>query len=353
MNAEAKITIRLRRRFPPVALALVLAMLVAGCVTGQKAVRKDVAPAVTEAKPTTDLYRSDRYVVYRLKGDETPEILAGRFLDDPKRSWVVEEANPDIPFVQGQMIVIPLQDRARGGLRPDGYQLVPILCYHRFAEQCESRLCMPTAVFENQLNYLKENGYRTIGMADLLDFLNFRKSLPQKAVMITIDDGYRSGYDIAYPLLSKYGFVATFFIYTDFIGSTSLAVNWDMLKEMRSNGFDIASHTLSHCDLTKQKEGETDSAFSQRIEREIVESKKQIDAKLATDTFALAYPYGVYDARVLAITKRAGYKIGFSATRGGNPFCTDPLTLNRDQVLFQDMDQFITRLKTLEPLRLQ
>jgi hypothetical protein len=104
---------------------------------------------------------------------------------------MVEDANPKRTFWPGQFVVVPLKITNRGGITAEGYQTVPILCYHRFSSSCDSPLCMPAAVFEQQLRYLKQNGYRVIGPEALIDFLDYRKAIPQKAVMISIDDGYR------------------------------------------------------------------------------------------------------------------------------------------------------------------
>ena len=337
--------------------ALGLLLLQGACVVSERAQEKDggmTSPAVREgAQKLNPSFKSDRYVVYMLSGQETPEQLAQEFLGDSRKKWVIEEANPNTPFATGQIIVIPLKDWGRGGLTPDGYQVMPVLCFHRFGQKCKSRLCISSTAFEAQLRYLKENGYQTIGISDLLDFLEFRKALPKKAVMITIDDGYSSVYEIAYPLLLKYGFTATLFIYTDFIAATSSALKWDMLKEMVSHGFDVGSHTVSHCNLGKHKEGETDDAYAKRIEAEISESKIKIDAKLNYNTVALAFPYGEYNQKVLQIMGDKGYKMGFSVKRGSNAFFADPLTLRRNQILFEDMNEFSSRLKTFQPLRLR
>ena len=90
---------------------------------------------------------------------------------------------------------------------------------------------MTTAVFSEQMRYLKENHYHVISMADLADFLAYRRALPAKAVVINLDDGYRSSYEIAYPILKAYGFTATLFIYTDFIGASANSLTWDQLQE--------------------------------------------------------------------------------------------------------------------------
>jgi peptidoglycan/xylan/chitin deacetylase (PgdA/CDA1 family) len=297
--------------------------------------------------------KSEDYIVYRLQKGDTPVTLAERFLGDDKRSWVVEEANKDISFKRGHVIVVPLKEENKAGLRPDGFQMVPILAYHRFGDDCEGPLCLPTRVFDQQMKYLKDNGYRAVSCSDLLAFLEYRKALPEKAVVITLDDGYRSAYEIAYPILKKYGFTATLFIYTDFIGASRNAMTWARLREMKAHGFEVGGHTMSHADLTKQRKGEGAQAYKARIERELRVSKQIIDRKLGQNTIFLAFPYGRYDETILSMCERFGYKMAVSVKRGSNPFYADPLTLRRNQILTKDMTNFISRLKTFQKASLR
>jgi hypothetical protein len=156
------------------------------------------APTQATTQPSDKrLFRSEDYVVYFLQDSETPAELAEKFLGTKNKSWMIEEANPGVRFGRGSAIVIPLKDRNRGGISSDGFQTIPILTYHRFAEDCNSPLCMPAKTFDLQLRYLKENGYHVITAEELLSFLTYRQGLPQKSVLITMDDGYRSVYDIA------------------------------------------------------------------------------------------------------------------------------------------------------------
>lgn len=299
---------------------------------------------------TPMVFQSDEYVVHRLQKEETPATLAERFLGDKKRSWVIEDANEGITFEKGEILVIPLKEENKGGLTADGFQVVPILSYHRFAHNCDSPLCLPTRIFDEQMNYLKENGYRVVSFKVLLGFLEYRHSIPKRSVVITIDDGYRSAYDIAYPILKKYAFTATLFIYTDFVGVSRNAVTWNQLREMKANGFEVGGHTVSHCDLTKQMGGEDAQAYIARIEKELRVSKQIIDKKLRQNTIFLAFPYGCYDPTVLGICERLGYKIGTSVKRGSNPFFADPLALRRNQILKRDMRTFVSRLRTFDKL---
>ena len=204
-------------------------------------------------------------------------MLAEQFLGDSRKSWMIEEANEKIPFRTDQLVVIPLKQRNKGGVTDDGYQTVPILCYHRFGSDGDSPLCVPTDVFERQLNYLKTNGYRVISPEEILEYLSYRRQLPKKSVMITIDDGYRSVYNVAFPLLKKYGFQATLFVYTNYVGVSGKAITWDQLRELKANGWTIGSHTVAHSDLTKIADDETDKAYLARLKHEIFDSKKIID----------------------------------------------------------------------------
>ncbi len=308
-------------------------------------------PDTQPLKP--NLFRSDDYVVYQLRDSETPAELAKEFLGAEKKSWIIEEANPGVKFRRGKAIVIPLKYRNRGGLSADGFQTIPILTYHRFAEDCNSPLCMPAKTFELQVRYLKENGYHVITVEELYSFLGYRQGLPRKSVLITMDDGYRSVYDIAYPILKKYGYPATLFIYTSFVGVSKMAITWDQLREMQKNGFTIGSHTIDHSDLTRPKDGETEQEYIVRVKEELYGSKKIIDKKLSQDTYFLAYPFGYYDQRSIQIAREAGYKMAMSVKRGGNAFFANPLTLRRDQILKKDMKSFISRLKTFNFLSLK
>ncbi len=299
------------------------------------------------------LYRSDDYIICQLKSDTTSEALAERFLQDPRRSWVIEEANPGAVFQKGKTVIIPLQDDNRAGLFREGFQVVPILCYHRFAAACRSALCVSESAFRAQLAYLKENGYRTIRLEDLYAFLSYRRAIPLRSVVITIDDGYRSSYDTAFPLLKEYGFTATLFIYTDFVEATPLSISWDQLREMKAAGFEVASHSVSHCDLTMRQAGESETAYEARIMGELTASKAILDRELQQDTRFLAYPFSKYDRWVLGQVEAAGYDLGLTLERGAIPFFADPLVLKRITVQEEGLHDFGRRISTLTPVLLE
>jgi peptidoglycan/xylan/chitin deacetylase (PgdA/CDA1 family) len=302
----------------------------------------------TEESPKGKVFQSEDYVLYELEDGDTPAVLAKAFLGDEGRAWVIEDENRSTIFEKGQFVVIPLKDTKKGGLEEGGYQVVPILCYHRLAEQCKTNLCLTVDAFKRQIEYLKDNGYRAITMTEFFGFLQYRHGIPTRSVVITFDDGYRSFYDIALPILQKHGYKATLFVYTDFIGHSKDALTWKQLKQIKAEGFEIGSHGVSHTDLTKRIADEAAQVYIARVKEELFRSKKIIDQKLNQDTAYFAFPFGSHNPRILRWTEQAGYKLGLSAKKGSNPFFADPLTLKRNQIIGQDIKHFIASLVIFE-----
>jgi peptidoglycan/xylan/chitin deacetylase (PgdA/CDA1 family) len=184
-------------------------------------------------------------------------------------------------------------------------------------------------------------------------FLNYETAIPSKSVIITLDDGYRSIYEFAYPLLKRYGYTATLFVYTDFIEASRNALTWNHLRKLKAAGFEIGSHSISHADLTKKLASENDQTFRSRITNELLTSKKIIDRELKQDTQFFAYPYGNYNQKILDLFPAAGYKLGLTIRTGGNSFIANPLTLKRSQILEENMEYFVDRIQIIQPISLR
>jgi len=190
-------------------------------------------------------------------------------------------------------------------------------------------------------------------MKAFLDFMYYKRALPKKSVLITIDDGHRSAYEIAYPILKKVGFRATIFVYTDFVGKAKGAVTWEQLREMKKAGFEVGSHTVSHCDLLEKHDKEDPKAYLDRVRKELALSKQILDRELKQQTLYLAFPYGHHDQRILGLSEKMGYKLAFTVKKGGNPFFADPLVLKRTQVTERQIKAFKGYLKTFYPFDLK
>src|SRR5262245_42042034 len=252
-----------------------------------------VIPVMRPAPPVT-LAKNDDFIIVRAQPGDTYAKLAQQYLKDASLADVVADANDGMMLVPGQPLVVPLKAENASGVFVDGYQTVPILCYHQFTTgRSTDLMVMPRDSFASQMEYLKNNNYHVISLADLLGFLSAAKPIPPRSVVITVDDGFRSGYDIAYPILKGYGFRATFFVYTDFVGG-GRSLTWAEMNEMRASGMiDIQSHSKMHTSFTPAAdEKETTSAYAARIKSEIDPPQAVLERQLGTAVRDFAYPYG-------------------------------------------------------------
>jgi hypothetical protein len=153
---------------------------------------------------------------------------------------------------------------------------VIVLCYHRFEDRPKDSLAIKPADFEAQMQALKDSGITVISMEDFLAWRRGEKGIPEKAAIISIDDGYLSGYNVAWPILKKFGYPFTMFIYTDYVKggpkSGGQSISWDQLAEMRDAGVAIEGHTVSHSSLNARK-GKTDEQYLVWLKSEILGSK--------------------------------------------------------------------------------
>lgn len=191
---------------------------------------------------------------------------------------------------------------------------IPILVYHSVRPHALvetpiiKRYVVDPASFEKQLTYLKENGYTVISLNYLSDALAKKVTLPPKSAIITFDDGWENQYRYAFPLLEKYGFTATFFVFTNAIGHRYF-MTWDELRFMDKYRMDIGGHTKSHLYLWQITDQNT-------LNDEIISSKKIIEEYLGRVIDTFAYPFGHYSDQVIETVKAAGYKIARSTYPG-------------------------------------
>ena len=264
-------------------------------------------------------------------GDTLPS-LAARYLNDPAQDWRIAEFNGISALKPGEGVIIPLKPLDLGGVTSRGYQTVPVLVYHKFSKHASDRMTVRQDAFEEQMAFLKRNGYRVIRLDDLFEFLKQKRSLPRKSVVITFDDGWRSMYDIAYPVLKRYGYPATFFISTDLIQPTSTTLDWGRIREMTRNGIDVQCHSKTHRSLGKIENGETFQAYFESARTELVESSKVIKRQLGTDVKYLAYPFGDTNSLLIAMLGKLGFQGGLTVVRAGNPFFSDEFRVGRSMI---------------------
>ncbi len=188
---------------------------------------------------------------------------------------------------------------------------VIVLCYHRFEGSNLGYLSIPEETFVEQMQMLKDNGVVPISMDDFLQWRAGNKVIPPRAALITIDDGYESSYSVAWPILKKFGYPFTMFIYTQFVNSGGKSVTWTQLGEMRDGGVEIGCHSETHSDL-RAKKGRSPEAYQAFLRQEIIQAKRDIENELGIDVRTIAYPYGNYNDEVRQIVKEGGYEAAFT-----------------------------------------
>lgn len=185
---------------------------------------------------------------------------------------------------------------------------IPILSYHRI-DNTNDLMSVQAADFEAQLRYLKQQGYNTITLEQVVNYLQDGGELPPKPIVITFDDGYEDNQRVAVPLLRKYGFNAIIFVITDNIGKSGY-LTWQQMKDAQERSISIGSHSMTHADLT--------SLSQQELNKELQDSKTALEKGLGTSVDYMAYPFGRFNTQVVEAVQTAGYKGACSGKVGVN-----------------------------------
>ena len=190
---------------------------------------------------------------------------------------------------------------------------IPILMYHHVGDWGESRAdwapwVVRSKEFRAQMDWLVANGFHTITFRELLAGQKAGESLPAKSVIISFDDGWSAQEGVVRAELEPRGLHAVFFVYTAAVGATpnnSGYISWEQLRILESAGHEVQSHTVSHGRLTDMPPSQLD--------REMRESRATIEKEMHHPVKVIAYPFGIYDERVMRAASAAGYEFGLRA----------------------------------------
>ena len=204
-------------------------------------------------------------------------------------------------------------------MKKDGFRRVPVLLYHKIgpapAGVRNPRSWVTPERFEWQMGLLARWGYRAITPEALAAHYRGEKVAAPRSLLITFDDGSRSCYTDALPILNAVGFTATVFVVSEQLGGRA---GWDrntshagddllMLKEIQElirSGWSAGAHSMTHARLTVLS--------LEEAEREIRESKLRLEKVLSIPIRTFAYPYGAFTPEHAGIVRLAGYEIGFT-----------------------------------------
>ena len=191
-----------------------------------------------------------------------------------------------------------------------------VLMYHhiRPAATAKDVFSIRPEVFGQQLALLQKKGFSFVTTDDIARARRGEKTLPQKSVLLTFDDGYADNATHLFPLLQKYNAHAVIFLVTDFIGQKKGYMSWDQARQLQQSGLvTFGSHTCSHARLRQLPD--------EQIRRELVDSKQKIEQELGVICNCFCYPFGSggFDKRVRPLVLQAGYELDFSTKPGINP----------------------------------
>jgi biofilm PGA synthesis lipoprotein PgaB len=238
--------------------------------------------------------------------------------------------------------------------RAETEEKLTILSYHEIAERTEAlgpQFAVSPTNFVRQMDWLKNNGYHFVSLSDVLAYYdNNKRSLPEKAVLITFDDGYRSMYQNAYPILKLMHIPAVMALVggwmeqdgkVNFDGHDiprSELLSWDQVREMSNSGLvEMASHTyglhegiLSNPQGNKQpsatarrylpetKRYEDETSYRKRVLADLKRNSDLIKRHTGKAPRAIAWPYGRYNITLREIAEQLGMKVGLTLDDGAN-----------------------------------
>jgi peptidoglycan/xylan/chitin deacetylase (PgdA/CDA1 family) len=216
---------------------------------------------------------------------------------------------------------------------------IPVLNYHSIAVDPDNNAVLDPKKLEEQMAFLAAEGYTTLTLRQFIDIWDGKAEAPAKAVLLTFDDGYTDNYTEAMPILKKYGFRATMFVSPGMVGQDGYFAEWDQIREMRDNGWDIQPHGMTHPYLHKM------TLEQQRFE--IAESIKQLKEHTGIDTEAFCYPYGMRNKDTLKLLEEAQVRFAFTIDQGRTEPTQQPLQLKR--IFVGGKESMATFVKKLKP----
>ena len=243
----------------------------------------------------------------------------------------LQAANPTPSAGKGQTIGVaatPAATKTRTVVDQTAQTI--IFCYHRLVDKIRYPGTEITpAAFEAQMKELKDRGITVIGLQDLLAWRRGEKNIPPRSAVITFDDGWKSQYEVAWPIMKKFGYTFTMFIYTEGVRGGSLgggeAITWEQLADLRDNGIDIQAHSATHQDLReghtimvaqpgakRTKKKLTGAEYEQWLQGEVVGCKQLLEQRLGIKVNCFAVPFGNYNEHVKEMARNVGYEAMFT-----------------------------------------
>lgn len=222
----------------------------------------------------------------------------------------------------------------------DEYIEVPIIMYHSMLKSRSGSYIVHPSEFENDLKYIKENGYETINMTDLINFVYNGLELPEKPIIITFDDGHYNNLGYAVPLLKQYNMKAVISIvgsYTDVYTKSDEAnlnygyLRWKDIQQLIEEGnIEFQNHTYNLHSITNGRKGcakkswESVDEYKSLLAQDLVKLQNEFKENTNYEPNTFTYPYGAVSKESLNIIKELGFKASLSCASGINYITKNP-----------------------------
>lgn len=214
-------------------------------------------------------------------------------------------------------------------------QSAVVLLYHRFGEDNYPSTNIRLEQFDAQIQVLKEGGYHFMTLGELAKRLKANENVPEKTIVITVDDAYKSVAEEAWPRLKRAGIPMTLFVATDAVdNASSNYMNWDDVRRLKAEGAEIAHHSASHLHMIE--------AGVEASVADIRKASARFKAELGAVPPLFAYPYGEYNQALKQAMIDEGFEAAFAQVSGPAAIWSDPFSLPRFPVneRYGEMDRF-------------
>lgn len=217
---------------------------------------------------------------------------------------------------------------------------VPIIMYHSILKSKNGTFIISPESLENDFKYIKEQGYTTITIADLVDYVYNDGELPEKPIIITFDDGYYNNYTYVFPLLEKYdmkAIISIIGVYTDTFSKANEAnanyghFRWSDICELIEDGkVEFQNHTYNLHTQSKGRNGtmkkynESIEEYTKVLTKDLMKLQNLFKENCAYTPLAFTYPFGAVSKESTNILKKAGFKASFISYEGINYITKDP-----------------------------
>lgn len=270
-------------------------------------------------------------------GTGTAVVLLGLF------AWFLAAGAAEYPFgreasrISAGTGVIPELPETQAASAVHYSDRVAVLMYHHLQEEPARGDILSPRQFERQMELLAEHGFRVISAEEYAAFMLEGAKVPDNAVLLTFDDGYASFYELAYPVLKRFGYSAVAFVIVSGVDQRDKPgipkLTWDQMRKMQRDGMAFMNHTYDlHAKkadasgkempltarqyLEDQGRLETAEEYRKRVLDDFLLAEKRLSEELGNELRMMAYPYGYHSEELDSIAREAGIEILFSVKHG-------------------------------------